>query len=181
MDEDWRAGKRINEFFTSKDRKTNSNLRYFHYTGRRCIKTGIGMAAIVSRKLNIPIINLGFSGNGKLEAPVVSLIKELDAKIYILDGLGNMAGFPTDTIIGRLKKTVKSLREGKPNVPIVITEDPHPSIESLDLRVESIYKRINKIEKSVFAALKSSGMKDIYYLESDSIGLMPKVPSRGCI
>lgn len=134
-------------------------------------RPGMAWPAILSRKLNIPIINLGFSGNGKLEKPVTSLLTELDAKIYILDGLGNMAGFPVDTITERLKTTVKTLRERKPHVPILISEDPHPSIKSLDLRVDSIYKNINKIEDSVFAELKASGMKHIYLLTSDSIGL----------
>ena len=142
-------------------------------------RPGLAWPAILSRKLNIPIINLGFSGNGKLERPVTSLLTELNAKIYVLDGLGNMTGFPKDTIIERLKTTVKTLRQAKPNAPILITEDPHPSIKSLDLRVDSIYEHINKIEESVFAALKASGMKRIYFLKSDNIGLDTESTAEG--
>jgi lysophospholipase L1-like esterase len=134
-------------------------------------RPGLAWPAILGRKLKIPIINLGFSGNGKLEKAVTNLLTELDARIYVVDGLGNMTGFPKDTIVERLKTTVQTLRERRPDVPILIVEDPHPSIKSLDLRVDSLYKNINKIEDSVFAELKASGMKRIYYLTSDSIGL----------
>ena len=35
-------------------------------------------SAILQRKFNWPVINLGFSGNGKMEPEVASLLAELD-------------------------------------------------------------------------------------------------------
>jgi hypothetical protein len=133
-------------------------------------RPGMAWPAILSRKLNMPIINLGFSGNGKLEESVTHLLTELDARIYIIDGLGNMTGFPSDTIAARLVTTVQTLHNKKPDVPVIIAEDPHPAIQSLDLRIDSIYQHINNISDSVYRKLKASGMKHLYLLTAESIG-----------
>lgn len=134
-------------------------------------RPGMAWPAILSRSVNRPVINLGFSGNGKLEQPVVALLTELDAKVYVIDGLGNMTGFPEDTIAARLLATVQLLKKRRPDVPIIIADDPHPSIRSLDLRVDSIYQHIDDITESVYRQLKISGIKSIYLLTSSNIGL----------
>jgi lysophospholipase L1-like esterase len=134
-------------------------------------RPGMAWPAILSRKLNLPVINLGFSGNGKLEKSITHLLTELDAKIYIIDGLGNMTGFPNDTIAARLVTTVQTLHAKRPYVPVIIAEDPHPGIKSLDVRVDSIYQNINNITDSVYRKLKASEIKNLYLLTADSIGL----------
>ena len=42
---------------------------------------------ILQRSLGYPLINLGFSGNGRLEKEVLDFICEIDARLYILDCL----------------------------------------------------------------------------------------------
>jgi hypothetical protein len=53
-------------------------------------RPGMAWTAILGRRMNIPLINLGFSGNGKLEKEMLDLIAEIDAEVYILDCLQNM-------------------------------------------------------------------------------------------
>ena len=48
--------------------------------------------AILGRRLDRPVVNLGFSGNGRLEAEVGALIAEVDAAAYVLDCGPNMPG-----------------------------------------------------------------------------------------
>ena len=38
--------------------------------------------AILQRRLDQPVVNLGFSGNGKMEMEVVELMTEIDASCY---------------------------------------------------------------------------------------------------
>ena len=42
-------------------------------------RPGMAFPAILGRRLNIPVINLGFSGNGKMEPEMCRLLTELDA------------------------------------------------------------------------------------------------------
>jgi lysophospholipase L1-like esterase len=133
-------------------------------------RPGMAWTSILGRRLHDPVINLGFSGNGRLEEGVVNLLTELDPKIYVVDCLPNMTGFPADTTKARLIKTVKTLREKKPGVPVLIVEHADASIGSLDSGRDNAYKRVNTAAKEVFAELKASGMENIYYLSADEIG-----------
>jgi len=45
---------------------------------------GLAWPAILGRKLDRPMINLGFSGAGKQETPLLDLIATVDAILYVL-------------------------------------------------------------------------------------------------
>jgi GDSL-like Lipase/Acylhydrolase family len=53
-------------------------------------RPGMAWPAILGRKLDRPLINLGFSGNGRLEKEVIDLMIEIDAKLFVLDCLPNL-------------------------------------------------------------------------------------------
>ena len=53
-------------------------------------RTGMAYPSILSRRLDMPIINLGFSGNGKMEPELGVLLAEVDAAAYVLDCVSNM-------------------------------------------------------------------------------------------
>ncbi len=52
--------------------------------------SSLGWTNILNRLTDRNIINLGFSGNGRLEKPVVDLITEIDASVFVLDCLPNL-------------------------------------------------------------------------------------------
>jgi hypothetical protein len=52
-------------------------------------RPGMVHTAILGRKLDWSVINLGFSGNGKMEPEVASLLAEIDAAVYVIDCLPN--------------------------------------------------------------------------------------------
>ena len=66
------------------------------------------------------MINLGFSGNGKMDAAVGSLLTEVDAAVYVIDCLPNMGAADVTAKCGPL---VRQLREARPATPIVLVED----------------------------------------------------------
>lgn len=83
-------------------------------------RPGLVHTAIIQRQLNHPVINLGFSGSGKMEIELAHLIAEVDASIYILDCVRNMTA---ELIEQRLEPFVKYLRKKRPSTPILIVED----------------------------------------------------------
>src|SRR5437762_1772200 len=46
-------------------------------------RPGMAHTAILGRRLERPVINLGLSGNGKMEAEVATLLTELDPAVYV--------------------------------------------------------------------------------------------------
>ena len=54
-------------------------------------RPGMSWINIVRRNLSdYPVVNLGFSGNGRLEPEVLALIAEIDAEMFVLDCMPNL-------------------------------------------------------------------------------------------
>ncbi len=79
---------------------------------------GFCLTSVAGRILDIPVVNLGFSGAGKMERPMIDVIADADASAYVLDTFGNMV--PT-TIVERYEDFVRGLRARRPGIPIVLT------------------------------------------------------------
>ena len=73
--------------------------------------------AILGRRLDVPVINLGFSGNGKMEAEVTELLAELE-----VTDIESYAG----TIPGRMMAEILSKIPETPGQPVRATRPPHP-------------------------------------------------------
>jgi len=83
-------------------------------------RPGMAFPAIMGRRLDVPVINLGFSGSGKMEPAMAELLAELDPSVYVLDCLWNMSPKLVST---RVEPFVKALRAARPDTPILLAED----------------------------------------------------------
>ncbi|MBT5017781.1 SGNH/GDSL hydrolase family protein [bacterium] len=83
-------------------------------------RPGMPHPSILGRRLNVPIINLGFSGNGKMEPEVGDFLTELDPSVYVLDCLPNMNG---SEVSARAEKLIRQIHKARPKTPIVLVED----------------------------------------------------------
>ena len=134
-------------------------------------RPGLAWTSILSRKLDLPLINLGFSGSGKLDSPVLDLIAELDAKLYVLDCLPNLVGPGTSDaeLYKRLVAAIGQLKAKKPAIPILLTEHDGYTDEEMNPASKKQYSDANKVLKIVFDSLTSVGVKNIYLLSKDEI------------
>ena len=80
---------------------------------------GMAYPAILGRRLDRPILNLGFSGNAFNEPEVAQFLAELEAAAYVLDPLPNMSA---ELVAERLARFVLILRAAHPTAPIVLVE-----------------------------------------------------------
>ncbi len=125
--------------------------------------------SILQRRLGIPLINLGFSGNGRLEKNVISLMTELNASLFILDCLPNLdkAEYIEKTEI-LLIDAVNQIRK-KSDSPILLIEHIGFSCNSSD---STYYNRMDKVNKSswqAFKRLEEQGVNGLYYLSKSDI------------
>src|SRR5271166_5032346 len=81
---------------------------------------GMVHTAILGRRLECPVINLGFSGNDTMDAEMAKLLGEIDAAVYVIDCLPNMIA---EQIEERTEPLVQTLRKARPTTPIVLVED----------------------------------------------------------
>jgi len=142
-------------------------------------RPGMSWAAILGRKMDRPVINLGFNGSGRLEPPVIDLLSELDAKIYILDCMPNLT---TDSwkFLGikngeQLKKrvldAVRKLRIKQPNTPVLLAEHAGFTEEFISDSRKEAYYVANRLQREAFYQLKNEGIRELYYLTKEEIGL----------
>lgn len=130
-------------------------------------RPGNAWTNIVERDLRLPVVNLGFSGNGKLESEVLNLLSEIDASLYILDCTANLT-HATD-IEPRLLEAVRILRS-RSDSPILIAEHAGNVGESAS-EAKEIYRQANAQLRSAYETLKKLGEPEIYYLSHDELGL----------
>lgn len=88
--------------------------------GASASRPGMAWPSIVGRRLARPMINLGFSGNGKMELVLADLLAELDAAAFVVDCAPNMS---PELIAERAVPFLLRLREARPKTPIVLVED----------------------------------------------------------
>ncbi|MET6997616.1 SGNH/GDSL hydrolase family protein [Chitinophaga defluvii] len=129
-------------------------------------RSGLTWTAILERRLQTPVINLGFAGSGRLDESVMNLMGELDAKIYVLDYFPNLLG-QEEAIKTSLIAAVKILRQKRPGVPVLIVAHA----VSLNRARQGQYLKTNEAFQEAFEQLKASGVKNIFYLSADSIGI----------
>ena len=130
-------------------------------------RPGNAWTNIVERDLRLPVVNLGFSGNGKLEPEVLDLLSEIDASLYVLDCTANLTQ-ATD-IESRLLEAVSILRS-RSDCPILIAEHAGNVGESASAAKEA-YRQANVQVRSAYETLKKRGEPEIYYLSHDELGL----------
>ncbi len=88
--------------------------------GASASRPGMCHPAILGRWFDRPTINLGFSGNGRMEPEVLKLVAEIDAAAFVLDCLPNITAKQVEE---RTEPGVRMLREAHPDTPILLVED----------------------------------------------------------
>ena len=134
-------------------------------------RPGLAWTAILGRMLHRPVINLAFSGNGRLEPALNDLLAELEPALFIIDCLPNMSGFPDDTIKTRLINTVTLLRKKRPGTPVLVTENADASINSLNTAREENFDRVNRLAGAALRTLKSTGLRQVHLLSAKETAL----------
>lgn len=132
--------------------------------GACATRPGLGWTSILSRKLDRTVINLAFSGNGRMEKEVISLIAEVNASLYVLDCLPNLTGFAPAEVKKRIAESVRELQTKRPGIPILLTEHDSYTDEEMYPAKKKQYQDVNKALKEVFDSLIASKVTNIYLL-----------------
>lgn len=137
-------------------------------------RPGMAWTNILGRKLDYPIVNLGFSGNGRLEQEVLDFVAEVEASIYVLDCLPNLspnAKRTEDEIKKRLHNSIQHIRDKRPNAKILLTQHAGYSDGEVDSSRKSVYETLNRWTSEVFIDLIENGTQNLYLLSRNEINL----------
>ncbi len=127
-------------------------------------RTGMSFSAMLGRYFEMPVVNLGFSGNGKMESYFGDILSEIDASVYILDCLPNLHNFKKEDVENRVLTCVRKLRKSHPDTPIVLVEDRSYTHPNLTGKPTEYHNREG--QRAAYKILKKE-MKNLYYAEGD--------------
>lgn len=129
-------------------------------------RTGMTFVAMLGRHFDIPTVNLGFSGNGKMENYFADILGEIDASLYLIDCLPNMGALSEEEIYQRVCHLVRRLRALHPQTPIVLVED-----RTMEDPVFTDTPPVNprrRAQKRAYDILKKS-IAHLYYIKGNEI------------
>jgi len=129
-------------------------------------RPGMAFPAILGRRLNVPVINLGFSGNGRMDPEIGKLLTELDAAVFVLDCVANLT---PEQAAKRTEPFVRLLREAKPGTPIVLVENPVFAEVLVLPDGMKVHQGRRTGVRDGYDRLIASGMKDLYYIAGDAL------------
>lgn len=129
-------------------------------------RPGMVYTAIIGRHLDRPVINLGFSGNGRMEAEVARLMAEIDASVYVIDCLPNITA---SDVSKRTIPLVEILKKAHPETPILLVEDRSYTNAFLLPSKEKRNSSSRKALKAAYEKLTKDGVKNVHYLKGDHL------------
>ena len=133
--------------------------------GACATRPGMAWTNLVERELRYPVVNLGFSGNGKLEAELFALLDQIDAGVYIIDCLPNIK--VTDNFEEKLEAGIKLLREHH-SCPILVVDHSGHTNDRTNLS-RCFPDELNRRQAALVKRLRKEGIKQLYYLTRKEI------------
>jgi hypothetical protein len=129
-------------------------------------RPGMAYSNIISRKLDMQFVNLGFSGNGRGEPALAHLINQIPGKsLIVLDYEANA----NETITGSLGPFVDILREKHPNTPILIMSKTRYASAIGGSPAYELLISNRDFQKKLVENRKADGDENIYFLDGSTI------------
>ncbi len=131
--------------------------------GASACRPGLAYPAQLARQYGYNFINLGLSGNGKMEPEVAGMIADINADVFILDCAAN----PTaDEIYERTNRFVKIIRSKHPVAPIVMIQSVVREGGTFNVNIRGRVAAQNKAFKDEFEKLIKDGITNLHIIES---------------
>ena len=136
-------------------------------------RPGMSFVNIVGRDLDVPVVNLGFSGSGVMEREMSDVLARIDASCYVLDCLWNMGtttGSHANAAHGRIagrnveenyEPFIRNLRSRRPDTPIVMAGQCDVFCGSANVKENWV--------KALYDKLVAEGWKNLVYLPNDGM------------
>jgi hypothetical protein len=122
--------------------------------------------AILGRRLDMPVVNLGFSGNGRMDKAVGDFLVQVDAMAYVIDCLPNMQ--PAD-VTEKCVPLVKQIRATKSSTPIILVEDRRFSNDWITPGKHQFHTDNHAALKAAYDSLQKEGVANLFYIVGDKL------------
>jgi hypothetical protein len=129
-------------------------------------RPGMAYPSILGRMLNREIINLGFSGNGKLDFSIAEAISRIDAEAVVIDCLPNNTA---QSVRDSAYRFITHIAKAKPAMKIFMLENPEYPFARFNLKVQQDIAETNKEWRKLYSTLKEEGFRQIVYIHAHGL------------
>jgi len=129
-------------------------------------RPGMVHTAILGRRFDLPVVNLGFSGNGRMDAAVGEFLVQLDAAAYVIDCLPNMNAA---AVREKCVPLVQQIRAARPDTPIVLVEDRRNTNDWILPSRAKHHDENHAALREAFATLRREGVANLHYIPGDAL------------
>lgn len=129
-------------------------------------RPGMAHTNILQRMLQREVVNLGLSGNARLDPEIAQLMAQADASVYVIDALPNCKAAQIDSLMAPF---VGIIRAGRPTTPIVLVESPVFPIARFNNEVSATLADKNARLRKAYDGMVAAGDSNLYYFEAADI------------
>ena len=134
--------------------------------GGAASRPGMAYPAILSRRLDCTMINLGFSGNAICEPELASLLAELNPSVYMLDPLPNMNA---ELVKARMPAFIAKIRETHPKTPIILVENTEMGDAPVNPSRRGGYSASNAVLRKIYEERVKAGDRKLFYIRGEKL------------
>ena len=129
-------------------------------------RPGMVHTGILGRRLDRPVVNLGFSGNGRMDQAVGEYLVQIDAAAFVIDCLPNMNAA---AVREKCIPLVKQLRAARPTVPIILVEDRRFTNDWITPEKRQFHTDNHAALRECYEKLLAEGVSGLSYIEGDHL------------
>ena len=125
-------------------------------------RPGMSFTSILERWLHRQTINLGFSGNGRMDKIMADEIAKVPASVYVIDCLANC---DYDFVRDSTEYFIRTIAEANPQTPILMLSNYCYPYHWLDAQFREDAAKENALWKEFCDKLRKEGYKNIKYID----------------
>lgn len=131
-------------------------------------RPGMAYTNILSRRLNIETVNLGFSGNGKGDPELAKLIAQIpNPRLLVLDYEPNCVS--TELLRETLPQFIRIYREAHPSVPILVVSRIPFAHDLVHEDVLQAREERREFQRQTVEMFRSSGDANIFFYDGSTL------------
>lgn len=128
-------------------------------------RPGMGYTSILSRMLGREVVNLGFSGNGRLDFSMSKAIAMTDPSVIVLDCLPNTT---YQSVKDSAYRFITNIVKSHPSTPLYMVENPNFASLIVDKSTSAELQKENVAWRELYTQLRREGYKNVHYIKADN-------------
>lgn len=126
-------------------------------------RSGMAATNIISRALNCEVVNIGISGEGKMDYCMARAMAQIpDADVFLIDPIPNCTEMMCDTLTYDF---INIIRKARPDIPIVMVEGPIYPYARYDKSLGNYLPRKNAAFRRNYEKLIAENPHNLYYVD----------------